>query len=110
MVRAPARPAAHRVITLHPLALSSGGLADVALTPLARHEPSTGDGAATKAPPEADGHRGHRGPVEGLVGQVVCGVDELARTREVEQITRVGWPRQDDHLDLRRHVPQLELE
>src|SRR5205823_3991426 len=51
-----------------------------------------------------------RDVVEGFVGQLVRGVDQLAGAREVEEVARVGRTRQHDHLDRGRDVLQLELE
>ena len=56
------------------------------------------------------GTRGTAALVERVVGELVRGVDELPRAREVEQVARIGRPGEHDHLDLGRHESQLELE
>ena len=75
---------------------------------------SLGGDLAAAAEAEAAALRGRdprdRGLVERLVGELVRGVDQLARAREVEQVARIRRAGEHDHLDLGRHEPQLELE
>src|SRR6266516_3755735 len=48
--------------------------------------------------------------VEGAGGEVVSLLDEHERVGEVEQLALIGRSRKDDDVDVRRRVPQLELE
>src|SRR2546423_543602 len=57
-----------------------------------------------------DGRRVRGTGVERLTGECVRLVDELARAREVEQITGIARAREHDDLDVVGDVPELELE